>query len=152
MPITRLSVVLGAALLLGACADDVPASTASPTQPATSATVSVAPATQENEPTTTVAPKPAATDTDTEAPPQEESQRVTGVVAAVDGDLSEIRTFSLLLPDGSALTFRPEEGLLFDGGPLSHVRDHMVSGTPVAVEYRHGDDDVAVATTVGDAE
>ena len=143
--------LLGAALLLGACADDVPASNASTTQPVTSATVSVAPATQENGSTTTVAPMQVAADSDSEAPLQDESQRVAGVVVAVDGDLSEIRTFSLLLPDGSALTFLPEEGLLFDVGPLSHVRDHMVSGTPVAVEYRQ-QDGVAIATTVGDAE
>ena len=77
---------------------------------------------------------------------------VTGVVVAVDGDLSEINSFSVVLGDGEILELVPEAGLLFDGDePLSHVRDHLVSGGPVAVEfYEDGENLICVA--VGDAE
>ena len=76
----------------------------------------------------------------------------TGVVVAVDGDLSEINSFSIVMSGGETLALAPESGLLFDGNePLSHVRDHMVSGGPVAVEfYQDGNNLVCVA--VGDAE
>lgn len=77
---------------------------------------------------------------------------VTGVVVAVDGDLAAIDSFSVLVEDGSTVLFVPDEGLLFDGsGPLSHLRDHLVSGVPVAVEFRN-EGSTMVATAVGDAE
>ena len=69
----------------------------------------------------------------------------------MDGDLSEIRAFSLLLSDGVVLELVPQAGLLFDGGPLSHVRDHMVSGAPITAEFQV-EAGVAIATSVGDAE
>jgi hypothetical protein len=76
----------------------------------------------------------------------------TGVVVAVDGDLTAINSFSVLLGDGTTLLFVPQEGLSFDrSGPLSHVRDHLVSGAPVDVEFdRVGE--VLRATAVGDAK
>lgn len=76
----------------------------------------------------------------------------TGVVVAVDGDLSEINSFSVVMSDGEILALVPEPGLLFDGNePLSHVRDHMVSGAAIAVDfYQEGETLVCVA--VGDAE
>ncbi len=61
---------------------------------------------------------------------------VIGVVIAVDGTLAGIDSFVLRLEDGSDLTLVPVEGLLFDGAaPLTHVRDHLVSGSPVEATY-----------------
>lgn len=87
-----------------------------------------------------------------DASASETTAAATGVVIAVDGDLSEINSFSVVMSDGETLELVPAPGLLFDGDePLSHVRDHMVSGGPVAVEfYQDGDNLVCVA--VGDAE
>ena len=74
----------------------------------------------------------------------------TGVVVEVDGDLSSIREFAIRLKDGATLELIPEPGLLFAGGPLSHVRDHLVSGAPVRVEYRQAEGS-AIVTAIGDA-
>lgn len=80
------------------------------------------------------------------------AESASGVVVAVDGDLTVINSFSVLLSDGSTLLLVPADGLLFDGSsPLSHVRDHLVSGAPVRVEY-HTAGGALVATAVGDAE
>ena len=79
------------------------------------------------------------------------AEKVTGVVVAVAGDLTVINSFSVLLADGSTVLLVPADGLLFDGSsPLSHVRDHLVSGAPVLVEY-HTEGEALVATAVGDA-
>ncbi len=76
----------------------------------------------------------------------------TGVVVAVEGDLSAISSFSILLSDGETLVLVPQAGVLFDGeGPLSHLRDHLLSGEPVMVEFHQGADNL-VAATVGDGE
>jgi hypothetical protein len=75
-----------------------------------------------------------------------------GVVIAVDGDLSAVAAFTMLLDDGSTLQLVPAAGLLFDdSGPLSHIRDHLVSGSPVLVKF-HPEGDLLIATAVGDAE
>ena len=74
-----------------------------------------------------------------------------GLVVAVDGDLSAVNGFTIL-SDGQRLDFVPTAGLLFDAhGPLSHLRDHMTAGTPVAVEFRQ-EGNVLMATAVGDAK
>lgn len=141
-----LATALPLLLMASACAtpsvDGVaPTSTApSPPPEATVAVVSEAPAISES--TTTTAPQ--AEDSVTKS--------VTGVVVAVDGGLAEVDSFSIVLDDGSTLVLTPERGLLFDhASPLSHVRDHMISGTPVLVEFHAAGDDL-VATAVGDAE
>lgn len=80
------------------------------------------------------------------------SDSATGVVVEVDGDLRGIDRFSVLSADGATLTFIPEAGLLFDrDGPLSHLRDHLLSGNPVLVEFYEQEDSL-IAVSVGDAE
>ena len=60
---------------------------------------------------------------------------VEGRITAFDGDLSEVRSFTLVTEDGDSLEFVPGPGASFHGGPLSHLRDHLVSGEPVVVFY-----------------
>ncbi|RLE15539.1 MAG: hypothetical protein DRJ28_03945 [Actinobacteria bacterium] len=76
---------------------------------------------------------------------------VTGTVIDVKGDLTAITLITLLTEDGEKVDFVPADGVLFDGGPISHVRDHLISGTPVKFEYRELDDGSLEALTLGDA-
>jgi len=75
----------------------------------------------------------------------------TGTVIDVKGDLTAITLITLLTEDGEKVDFVPADGVLFDGGPISHVRDHLISGTPVKFEYRELDDGSLEALTLGDA-
>jgi hypothetical protein len=101
------------------------------------ATSSTLPGTDEPPTTTTLATGP--------------QQQETGVVVAVDGTLAGIESFSVLLSAGSTIQVTPERGVLFDGGPLSHLRDHLVSGSPIVMVF-HQEGDRLIATEVGDAE
>jgi len=77
---------------------------------------------------------------------------VEGVVIAVDGTLAEVSSFTVRLPDGTDATFVPQPGILFDEtAPIGHVRDHLVSGAPVLVEYVTLENGELLATAVGDA-
>ena len=77
---------------------------------------------------------------------------VIGVVVSVEGTLAGTDSLTLRLEDGSDLTLVPVEGLLFDGvSPLSHVRDHLVSGSPVQVTYRTSAAGPVTAIEIGDA-
>lgn len=77
-----------------------------------------------------------------------DSGQVSGLVVAVDGDLTEVRSFEVL-SDGDRFVFvpSPEGDFAF---PLPHLRDHLRSGDPVAVEYERVDG-VLLATHVSDA-
>lgn len=78
----------------------------------------------------------------------QDSGTVMGVVTQVEGDLSEVRTFTLLV-EGNSMTFTPAADGDFDY-PLTHLREHLRDGTPVRVSWqREGDRNLAVA--VGDA-
>ncbi|HEY7583524.1 MAG TPA: hypothetical protein VIB78_07900 [Acidimicrobiia bacterium] len=60
-----------------------------------------------------------------------------GVVIAVDGTLSEVNSFTLLV-EGDELTFEPVP----DGDypyPLSHLREHMRDGSPIFVTWERVD-------------
>ena len=74
----------------------------------------------------------------------------TGAVIDVEGDLSGVETFTVLTTEGDELTFVPDEGLLFDDGPLSHLQSHMTSGAPVEVTYEERDG-ALVAVHITDA-
>ena len=77
---------------------------------------------------------------------------VTGVVISVDGTLRATNSFTIRLEDGSDLKLVPIDGLLFDGvSPLSHVRDHLVSGSPVLVTYTNTIEGPFLAIEIGDA-
>jgi hypothetical protein len=144
--------VMFLALIAAGCGDDTtgtiapPATTsgAATTLAATTTTPATAPQTTIATPTTHV---PATTTT---AVPVEET--VTGVVIAVEGNLTGIDSFVIRLPDGSDLSLVPTEGLLFDGvGPLSHVRDHLVSGNPIYVTYEASSELPPIVHAIGDA-
>ena len=78
-----------------------------------------------------------------------DSGQLTGIVTTVDGDLTTVRSFEVL-SGGERFVFEPAP----DGDfafPLSHLRDHLRTGEPVAVEYERIDG-VLMATLVTDAE
>ncbi len=78
---------------------------------------------------------------------------VTGVVIDVVGGLAGVDSFTLRLPNGSDLVLAPAEDLLFDDvAPISHLRDHLISGAPVTATYLQADQGVPVVVAVGDAE
>jgi len=65
------------------------------------------------------------------------SGTVLGVVIDVNGDLEEVRSFTLLV-EGDEMTFFP----VSDGDypyPLSHLRDHLRDGVPVRVAWERRD-------------
>jgi hypothetical protein len=66
------------------------------------------------------------------------SGTVVGPVVAVDGDLTEVHSFTVLV-SGEEMTFAsiPDGSYAF---PLPHLREHLVDGTPVRVgwEEREG--------------
>ncbi|MEX0825542.1 MAG: hypothetical protein WD184_02105 [Acidimicrobiia bacterium] len=77
--------------------------------------------------------------------------RVTGVLTAVDGDLTGVESFEIQ-SGGERLRFVPADGLdVFgdDGTPLSHLFEHLQTGDPVRVTYRV-EGDARVATRVED--
>jgi hypothetical protein len=75
---------------------------------------------------------------------------IEGRLAEVSGDLQTVESFVLLTDDGERLLFLADPAASFHGGPLSHIRDHLVSGEPVVVYYEERGDDL-VATDVDDA-
>ena len=59
---------------------------------------------------------------------------MTGLVTQVSGDLVDVDGFRLLTDDGEVeFTVDHASRFLF---PEPHLRDHLRSGEPVAVEYR----------------
>jgi hypothetical protein len=79
-------------------------------------------------------------------------QRVEGVVVAVDGGLAGVASFDIVTEAGSRLRFVPDEGVdSFAGGaPLSHLHEHLQTGSPVRITYVDRDG-VLVALVVDDA-
>jgi hypothetical protein len=75
------------------------------------------------------------------------SGTVQGVVTAVDGDLSSVETFTLLV-EGDSMTFVPASDGDFEY-PLTHLRDHLRDGTPIRVSWER-DGDRLLATMVSD--
>jgi hypothetical protein len=77
---------------------------------------------------------------------------VTGVVTQVTGDLGSVESFVITDSAGKSYQFTPADGLTFHGGPIDHLREHIVSGEPVAVSYEEADDGSLIAVVVGDAD
>lgn len=85
------------------------------------------------------------------ATPDEASDNtVTGVVSEVSGDLTSVSGFVVLLDDGSSHRFTPTDGLLFEGGPLSHLREHVVTGQAIVVTFELGASGELIAVNVED--
>ena len=60
-----------------------------------------------------------------------------GVVVAVEGNLNQVTSFTLLV-EGDELTFQPVP----DGDypyPLSHLREHLRDGNPIVVTWERSD-------------
>jgi hypothetical protein len=78
-----------------------------------------------------------------------DSGQLTGIVIAVDGDLTTVRSFEVL-SDGDRFVFEPsaEGDFAF---PLAHLRDHLRTGEPIVVEYESVDGAI-LAMRVSDAE
>lgn len=56
----------------------------------------------------------------------------------VTGDLVAVESLVVMDSDGKSHLFKPDVGLLFYGGPLSHLRDHVVTGQPIVVTFVEG--------------
>ncbi len=76
---------------------------------------------------------------------------ITGVVSEVNGDLTTVTGFVVLAPDGSSHRFTPADGLLFEGGPLPHLREHVITGQAVIVTFEQGPAGELIAVHVEDA-
>lgn len=83
--------------------------------------------------------------------PTTSDDTLTGVISEVNGDLATVTTFVVLTEDGSSHRFTPIDGLLFEGGPLTHLREHVVTGHPVVVTFERGSGGGLIAIRVEDA-
>ena len=75
---------------------------------------------------------------------------LSGVVSEVNGDLTTVTGFVVLDEDGSSHRFTPVDGLLFEGGPLTHLREHVVTGQRVVVTFEVGAEGELIAIHVED--
>ncbi|MBI5157106.1 MAG: hypothetical protein HZA58_03720 [Acidimicrobiia bacterium] len=77
--------------------------------------------------------------------------RIDGVVVAVDGGLSGVASFEIVTRGGERLRFVPGDGVVAfdDGVPLSHLNEHLQTGSGVRVTYVE-DNGVLVALAVSD--
>jgi hypothetical protein len=58
-----------------------------------------------------------------------------GVVVDIDGDLTTTHSFTILLDTGDEVILYPTAEATFHSGPMGHIRDHILSGVPVNVDY-----------------
>ena len=79
---------------------------------------------------------------------------VEGIVTEVTGDLTAVESLVILDSEGKSHLFKPTPGLLFYGGPLSHLRDHVVTGQRVVVTFEAGayGEQIAVLIEHADAD
>jgi hypothetical protein len=82
---------------------------------------------------------------------EESSGEVTGVVTEVTGDLTSAESFVVIDVSGDSFKFVPGEGMTVAGGPVSHLRDHVVSGEPVKVLFHAGSKGELIADDIQDA-
>ncbi|HSJ72148.1 MAG TPA: hypothetical protein VLA29_10955 [Acidimicrobiia bacterium] len=111
-----------------AAVDATTSTTVRATAPSTTAptTTATAPA-----PTTTAPAEPSTTTTEGEP----DVLTTTGVVIDVAGNLTATTAVTILDGDGMQIVFIPAADATFHGGPVSHIRDHLLSGLPVIVDY-----------------
>lgn len=77
--------------------------------------------------------------------------QVEGIVVDVVGDLTAVDRFTVRTNRGEMLTFVPAP----DGNypfPLSHLREHQASVSPIVVAFDEREDGVLIATSVDDAD
>ncbi len=73
---------------------------------------------------------------------------ISGIVTEVTGDLTTVESFVVLDGTGRSHKFVPADGLLFYGGPLTHLRDHVVTGQPITVTFVEGFEGEKTATLI----
>jgi hypothetical protein len=78
----------------------------------------------------------------------QDSGQLIGIVVAVDGDLTRVNSFELLA-NGERTRLEPWAEGEFDF-PLPHLRDHLRTGDPVAVEFQRIEG-ALMATRIRDA-
>jgi hypothetical protein len=83
--------------------------------------------------------------------PTTSEDTLTGVISEVSGDLTTLTAFVVLAEDGSSHRFTPVDGLLFEGGPLTHLREHVVTGQPIVVTFERGSGGELTAIRIEDA-
>ena len=76
------------------------------------------------------------------------SGTIVGPVIAVDGDLTEVRSFTVLV-EGDHMVFVPIAEGVYEY-PLSHLREHLRDGTPIRVGWEKRGEQIA-ALSVEDA-
>jgi hypothetical protein len=83
-----------------------------------------------------------------------EPNTVEGIVTEVTGDLTAVESLVIMDSEGKSHFFKPTPGLLFYGGPLSHLRDHVVTGQRVVVTFEAGayGEQIAVLIEHADAD
>jgi hypothetical protein len=82
----------------------------------------------------------------------EEGTTVSGVVVDVQGGITELEQFDLVLEDGTRVTFVPEAGVLERAGfSPAHIREHSALVEPISVTYQEVDGQ-NIVVWVGDAE
>jgi hypothetical protein len=143
------NLVLATVIVMSGCSAE-PSVDAS-TSTVTNLTTEVSPTSSTGDTTTVLAASSTTTHHNTTTPTMPELHQATGVVIAVVGNLQGTDSFTILLPDGSELVLLPEPDLLFDGGPLAHLRDHLTSGAPIVVTYTVDKDGNNNAHSAGDA-
>lgn len=86
------------------------------------------------------------------SPEQQAANQIEGIVTEVTGDLEHVESFVVLDGDGMSHLLTPEDGLLFYGGPVSHLRDHIVSGERVVVTFEEGAYGAMIAVLIEHAD
>ncbi len=133
LPGASLVVSIALSGCAGAAPDPIADTTTSTTVAAT------APSTPEQTITSTMAPVTTTTEdqaTTTTTTSEPEVLTTTGIVIDMAGDLAATTGVTILDGDGVQIIFVPSADATFHGGPVSHIRDHLLSGLPVVVEYR----------------
>lgn len=82
---------------------------------------------------------------------EESSGEIIGTVTEVTGDLTSVESFVVIDGSGDSFKFVPGEGMTVAGGPVSHLRDHVVSGEQVSVRFHSGTNGELIADDVQDA-
>lgn len=74
-----------------------------------------------------------------------------GVVTAFDGDLQTVNSFTIQTLDGDEMTFVPDIRVTLIEFPVTHLKDHLVSGDRIRVVWEERDDGTLVAVAISDA-
>lgn len=77
-----------------------------------------------------------------------QTETVTGAVVAVDGNLTDVSSFTILSQSGDRIELRPSPAGVY-AFPLPHLRDHLRDGDPVRVSYTE-EDGILLALTLED--